>query len=153
MNRNKEYVFSGLLLSICIAGHWINILGYIALGFAILILISPLFYRKNSCKTLCPRRSFLNTIVSPYSYGKKLPYFLTKPLTRKIILGIFIGMLIIRLIATNGQPGVVFVSMCTISTITAVFMGILYKPRSWCTVCPVGEGKKMIIKTRERNAA
>lgn len=153
MKRNKEYFFSGLLLSICIAGHWINFMGYIALVFAMLILMSPLFYRKNSCKALCPRRSFLNTVVGPFSLYKKMPRFLTKPLTRKIILGVFMGMLITRLIITNGQVEIVFVGMCTVSTLAAVLLGILYKPRSWCTVCPVGEGKKMINKTRQRNAA
>ncbi|MCF8219831.1 MAG: hypothetical protein K9I29_10270 [Bacteroidales bacterium] len=153
MKRNKEYFFSGLLLSICIAGHWINFMGYIALVFAMLILMSPLFYRKNSCKTLCPRRSFLNTVVSPYSFRNKMPRFLTKSVTRKIILGIFVGMLITRLIITNGQVGIVFVGMCTVSTLAAVFLGILYKPRSWCSVCPVGEGKNMIIKTIQRDAA
>ncbi|MFW6019413.1 MAG: 4Fe-4S binding protein, partial [Bacteroidales bacterium] len=147
MNRNRKYIFSGLLLSICIVGHWLNFLGYIALAFALLILISPVFYRKNSCKTLCPRRSFLDTVVGPYSFHRKIPRFLTKPLTRKLILGIFTGMLITRLFITNGQVGVVFVGMCTVSTLAAVLLGVLFKPRSWCTVCPVGESKKMIDKT------
>lgn len=149
----RDYIFSGLLLTICIAGHWVSFLGYIALAVALVILLSPLFQRKNSCKSICPRRSFLNTIVTPYSFQKKIPRFLVKTTTRKIVLGVFMGILISRLIITGGQVGVVFVGMCTISTVVSVLLGIFYKPRSWCTVCPVGEGKNLVRKTRQRKAA
>jgi polyferredoxin len=48
---------------------------------------------------------------------------------------------IYRLIHTGGSLlmiGAVFVSICLITTIISVILGVLTRHRGWCAVCPMG---------------
>ena len=50
------------------------------------------------------------------------------------------GLLTSRLILAEGDPekiGAAFVMMWTISTGMAIGLGLIWKPRSWCSICPM----------------
>lgn len=142
VKKYQVYVLTALLLIICVAGHWFSVLGYVAMVLAVGLMISPLLRWENSCRSFCPRRNFLSTIIDPLSAKRKMPRFLTKPITRKIVVGFFFSVLVLNLVLNGGQVCPVFVSMCTISMIIAVWLGVFFKPKSWCAVCPVETAKK-----------
>jgi polyferredoxin len=71
---------------------------------------------------------------------------------------IFIGLMgfmIFRIIGTNGivdKVGMVFVTICILTTSVAILFGVAIAPRAWCSFCPMGTlqrtlgGKKFQLK-------
>jgi len=51
------------------------------------------------------------------------------------------GLMTLRLVTAGGDPratGAVFRFMWILSTSMAIGLGIYFKPRIWCTICPMG---------------
>jgi polyferredoxin len=51
------------------------------------------------------------------------------------------GFMIYRLLGTQGvvdRIGMVFVTLCIITTSIAILFGVIIAPRTWCTFCPMG---------------
>jgi polyferredoxin len=45
---------------------------------------------------------------------------------------------------TFEKIGMVFVTMCLVTTAIAVFLGIYLSPRTWCSFCPMGTAQRLI---------
>jgi len=43
--------------------------------------------------------------------------------------------------------GAIFVSICLITTIIAIILALIFKPRSWCAICPMGTLQEQIGKS------
>lgn len=51
------------------------------------------------------------------------------------------GIMIFRIIGTNGivdKVGIVFVTICILTTSVAIFFGVTIAPSAWCSFCPMG---------------
>lgn len=146
--KTKEYIFIGLIIIICLAGHFYPYLGLIALAISLFILSTSLKKKRNGCKTACPRSVFLDKSMKKVSMKNKLPLIFKKKWFEYLILALFVTMLTFRLSNTSNLQsiGYVFVFMCSISTTIAMIMGFLAKPKSWCTICPVGTSQDVIWK-------
>ncbi|MBU0478393.1 4Fe-4S binding protein [bacterium] len=62
-------------------------------------------------------------------------------------------MMSFRIIQTGGNLiaiGAVFVTMCLVTTIIAIVLGIPMKQRAWCMVCPMGTLQRKIGKIAQR---
>lgn len=146
-------VLAIILPVICIGGFWLPELGYVEVGLSIMLPGSAIFRKHNTCNRFCPRRSFLDQLLKHLALYRKMPLFLTSRRSRNIVLLTFGTMMATRLIMTEGRPNIVFVEMCSISTIMALFLGFQYSPRAWCNLCPVGTGRRMIINLLEKQTA
>jgi polyferredoxin len=61
------------------------------------------------------------------------------------------GFMIFRLVHSGGvlaKIAFVFVTMCIITTVLAIILGLLFKPRTWCAVCPMGTLQGVIGRKR-----
>ncbi len=45
-----------------------------------------------------------------------------------------------------------FLRFMGISFIVGILMGIFFKPRSWCVVCPMGHGSGLIAEQRKKDS-
>ena len=65
------------------------------------------------------------------------------------------GFMVFRIIQTEGivdKIGMVFVTLCILTTSIAILFGVIIAPRTWCSFCPMGTlqramgGKKYQLK-------
>ena len=148
---------------------WILIIAFFALSFysfyfgiaAVVCMMMPLYFSisgkgKVNCSHYCPRGSFLGKFLPKFSLNKTLPSFIRND---KFKHGFFLFMIIVMtvsLITSGGNPakiGFVFFRLVMVTTIAGVIMGVIFTPRSWCQVCPMGHasGQYPIIKHKISN--
>ncbi|MBF0385705.1 MAG: 4Fe-4S binding protein [Candidatus Omnitrophica bacterium] len=48
--------------------------------------------------------------------------------------------------------GAVFVTMCLITTVLAIFLGLATRHRAWCAICPMGTLQDHLHKIKPRRA-
>lgn len=130
-----------IVLIVSIGGIFYPKLGYILLlVFATLLIIAP-FRGRWFCGNLCPRGSFVDFWLAPLSRRLAIPLFLRSMWIRIPIFIALMGFMIYRLLGTQGvvdRIGMVFVTLCIITTSIAILFGVIIAPRTWCTFCPMG---------------
>lgn len=130
-----------IVLIVSIGGIFYPKLGYILLlVFATLLTIAP-FRGRWFCGNLCPRGSFVDFWLAPLSRRLAIPLFLRSMWIRIPIFIALMGFMIYRLLGTQGvvdRIGMVFVTLCIITTSIAILFGVIIAPRTWCTLCPMG---------------
>jgi len=130
-----------IVLIVSIGGIFYPKLGYILLlVFATLLIIAP-FRGRWFCGNLCPRGSFVDFWLAPLSRRLVIPPFLRSMWIRIPIFIALMGFMIYRLLGTQGmvdRVGMVFVTLCIITTSFAIIFGVIIAPRTWCTFCPMG---------------
>ncbi|MFH1904326.1 MAG: 4Fe-4S binding protein [bacterium] len=101
------------------------------------------------CWNLCPRGAFVDIVLLRFSAKRPVLKIFTKQWFRWLIFVIFISFLTFRIIQTGGNLiaiGAVFVTMCLVTTIIAIVLGIPMKQRAWCMVYPMGTLQRKIGK-------
>ena len=149
-----------IVLIVSIGGIFYPKLGYILLlVFATLLIIAP-FRGRWFCGNLCPRGSFVDFWLAPLSRRLRIPPFLRSMWIRVPIFIALMGFMIYRLLGTQGMVdriGMVFVTLCIVTTSIAILFGVFLAPRTWCTFCPMGtlqrtlgRGRYLLTIDRER---
>lgn len=134
---------------IVIGGLFYPLLGYLVVGMMIFFLTLAFFAGRYWCWNLCPRGAFLDIVISKLSVNKPLPKIFIKLWFRWLIFILFMSFVIFRIIRTGGNLlmiGAVFVSMCLITTVISIVLGVITKHRGWCLVCPMGFCQEKISK-------
>ncbi|MCK5534993.1 4Fe-4S binding protein [bacterium] len=151
-NRRKIQLIVWWLLPIIIFGGIIlPYTGYLVLGMMLSFLVLSVFKGRYWCGWLCPRGSFLETILVHISRKGKIPSFFKNIRFRWIVFFVMMSFMVLRLIQTGGAPekiGFVFVTMCIITTVIAIPLGIIFKPRIWCVFCPMGTLQGLLGKDK-----
>jgi len=147
-----------MVLIVSIGGIFYPKLGYfLLLVFASLMIIAP-FRGRWFCGNLCPRGSFVDFWLAPISRKLKIPPRLRSMWIRAPIFVALMGFMVFRIIQTEGivdRIGMVFVTLCILTTSIAILFGIIIAPRTWCSFCPMGTlqralgGKKYQLKVDE----
>ncbi|MFP4655279.1 MAG: 4Fe-4S binding protein [Methanohalobium sp.] len=139
-----------IVLIVATVGLWYPILGYfMVVMLATLMIISP-FRGRWFCGNICPRGSLYDFWVGKITKSKKIPKILESMWVRVPVFAAmmgFMGYRIFEVIQTESfvnQLGMVFVSMCFVSTSVAVVLGVFVSPRTWCTICPMGTVQRII---------
>ena len=147
--KNSQKVMIWFLPLIVIGGLFKPILGYLVLAMMVFLLILSFFRGRYWCWNLCPRGSFLDIVLSKVSTKRPLPKLFTKQWFRWLIVALFMSFLMIRIVGTGGNYiaiGLVFVVMCTITTVISIVIGVITKHRGWCMICPMGTLQEKIGK-------
>jgi ferredoxin-type protein NapH len=130
-----------IVLIISIGGLFYPKLGYfLLLVFASLMIISP-FRGRWFCGNLCPRGSFNDFWLGRISRFKRIPSLMRNLWFRIPIFFAMMGFMIWRILGTQGivdKIGMVFVTMCILTTSISILFGISITPRAWCSFCPMG---------------
>lgn len=133
---------------------WLLLIGFTTLGWfvnsfygyaAIICMSAPVLFAivkgRFWCGWFCPRGSFFDTIITKFSFNRKIPDIMLKPWFRAIIFTLLMSGLTLQLSQTGGElqkMGVVIVRLITVTTVIGIFLGIFIHPRSWCVICPMG---------------
>ncbi|MBI4633490.1 MAG: 4Fe-4S binding protein [Deltaproteobacteria bacterium] len=124
-----------------IAGWRYPVLGYFIPFCMVAGLGIAIFRGRSWCDWLCPRGSFWDVVLSRVSMKKKIPAILRNSVFRIMVLVFLLVVLATQLPRfwpnINGM-GLVFVTMLTATTVVGIILGIVFHPRSWCAICPIG---------------
>ncbi|MGL1892561.1 MAG: hypothetical protein OCD02_13105 [Spirochaetaceae bacterium] len=150
--KNIRWVIIVAFFVLSIINVWFGLLGFICMGLP--IYQAARGRGKIHCKSHCPRGSFLSKIVSKVSLRNSMPKFLLSKKVKNIIIILMITMLTLSIIHAGADPKKIAFSVFRLMGISFVFgivMGIYYKPKSWCAICPMGHGTTLITNLKVRN--
>lgn len=150
--RKKSYqkwswIFMILFIGLSIIDIRFGLLGFICMGV-------PIYHAlrgrgKIHCSHYCPRGSLLGNFVKNVSLQNNLPKWIKIKTAKKVLLTWMMVMFTISLI--NAGPNINRIALAIFRLMTSslalgVIMGIIFKPRTWCQVCPMGYGTELITK-------
>ena len=139
--------FGIIVLIVSIGGIFYPKLGLLLLlVFASLMIIAP-FRGRWFCGNLCPRGSFVDFWLAPLSRKMKIPARFRSMWLRVPIFLLLMGFMVYRIVKTAGivdKMGMVFVTLCILTTSVAILFGVIIAPRAWCSFCPMGTLQRAI---------
>jgi polyferredoxin len=138
--KNLQWTMAPLVPLVIIGGSIWPSLGYISITLMVIMLVMAFFRGRYYCGWICPMGAFHERLLSKVSLHKKMLPAFKKTWFKWTIFLIMMSLLTTRLLLTNGDSrsvGAVFVMMWTLSTTLAIGIGIIWKPRSWCSFCPM----------------
>jgi ferredoxin-type protein NapH len=153
--KKAQIITIWILPIIVIGGLFIPTLGYLVVAMMAFFLTLSFFKSRFWCWNLCPRGAFLDIVLSRMSLKKPLPRVFFKQWFRWIVFVLFLGFLSYRVMQTGGNViliGSVFVSICIITTIISIALGISTNHRGWCTICPMGTLQEKIGTIRKKKS-
>ena len=143
-----------LLPLVVIGGLFVPILGYLVAAMMAFFLVLSFFKGRYWCWNLCPRGAFLDIVMSKASPNKPLPRLFAKTWFRWLVFALLMGFVIFRLLRAGGNLtaiGMVFVSMCLITTVISIILAVTVRHRGWCAICPMGTLQEHIGKIKNKS--
>jgi hypothetical protein len=125
-----------------VANFWkpFGLYGFVCMFTPIILALAG--YGKMSCGRICPRGSFIALVTKKISLGLKRPQFTLKKWFRWLLWGLMMGTFAVLMVLSIpkgvyvlGNTVLIFME---VATGLALICGILFTPRSWCSVCPMG---------------
>lgn len=111
---------------------------------------------KIHCSHYCPRGSFFGKMLPYISFDRNLPKFMGTKTFRNILLALMIAMFSFSLYHAGFNYYRIAFSVFRFmlaSFIIGFILGVIYKPRSWCKVCPMGHAAGLINNIKKNTAA
>ena len=142
--KHRKYwqiALAPLVPLVVIGGYFWPYLGYVAIGMLFFMLILALFRGRYYCGWFCAMGSFHERVISLLSRKKKMPPVFKEQWFRWTVFTLMMGLLTSRLVLAGGnleKIGATFVMMWSIATGLAIGIGLVWKPRAWCSICPMG---------------
>lgn len=145
-----------ILVAVVVVGLWYPPLGLVAAAMMLVLLSVALVRGRYWCGNLCPRGSFLDLVLRHLSPERVFPRFLRSIWLRAGILVLLMSALAWSLASLPletapdvpggiyGLMGAVFVRLCLITTLGAIFLGLVSQERAWCAICPMGTMQHLI---------
>lgn len=142
-----SWIFMVGFLTLSIIDFRFGILGFICMG-------APIYHAlrgrgKIHCSKYCPRGSLLGVFLKNLSFKRTMPRFMVTKTFKNGLLIVMLSVFTFAMYHTGGDPAKIAFAMfrfMTTSLIIGLLMGVIFKPRSWCAVCPMGHGTVLIDK-------
>nr|WP_316619086.1 4Fe-4S binding protein [uncultured Ruminococcus sp.] len=117
-----------------------GLFGFVCMFSPVLIALSG--RGKMHCARICPRGSLIGKIGSVVNLGLPRPKLYEKPWFRPLLwsgmMGGFAVMLILVIPQGAFALGRAVLIFMEVATVLAILNGVLFTPRQWCTICPMG---------------
>jgi polyferredoxin len=139
--KYSQLLMALLLPVVVIGGYFAPRLGFIVLGLITLFMIIASRRGRFYCGWLCPMGAFHERFLSLVSLGRPILPVFKSSWFRWLLFVLMMGLMSFRLAMAWGDAGAVgdvFRAMWILSTGIAIGLGLYFKPRTWCTVCPMG---------------
>jgi ferredoxin-type protein NapH len=139
-----------LVVIVSIAGLWYPMLGYFMLLVMGILFISSVFRGRWFCGNLCPRGSYFDYGIIKISKKRKIPKVLSSMWVRIPVFSLMMAFMMYRISVTLAAQntieliGMIFVSICLVTTVIGTMLGGYFNTRSWCNFCPMGTMQRII---------
>jgi ferredoxin-type protein NapH len=153
-HKTSQLITVWFLPIIVIGGLFFPWLGLLVVAMMFFFLVLAYFQDRYWCWNLCPRGAFLDLAVSRVSLKSSLPRMFARTWFRWTVFVVLMSLMAGRLAGsgwTLPAIGAVFVGMCIATTIVALVLGVIAKPRGWCLICPMGTLQGVIGRRGRRN--
>lgn len=149
-----SWIFMVLFILLSIVDIRFGLLGFLCIG-------TPIFHAvrgrgKIHCSKYCPRGSLLGKFLQRISMEQNLPKAMRSKNVKNLLLALMMTMFAISLFHAFKSPNVIMAvgfgvfRLMMASLALGVIMGIVYKPRSWCQVCPMGYATGLIKEAQDK---
>ena len=164
MNMNLQTFYKGpwkilapiFIVLTAVGGYFFPILGLVVPLMIVIALVLNQRSKRTFCSSLCPNGRFFSSGLSKVSRRHRLPASLYSPEIRRMLCGFMLFCVINLLVRSGGsiaQVGRVFWAIYLLSVGLGTLMGLFFKPRAWCSLCPMGTLQDTIAtKGRARKA-
>lgn len=151
MKQNSHMKWSWILLItfllLSILDIRFGVLGFICMG-------APIYHAlrgrgKVHCAKYCPRGSFLGRFLEQISLNNNLPKGMSTKKFKNLLLILMIVMFSISLYHAGFDYRRIAFSVfrfMSVSLVIGIIVGVIFKPRSWCVICPMGHATGLISK-------
>jgi polyferredoxin len=105
------------------------------------IILAFAGYGKMSCARICPRGAFLGVVAKHIHLNLERPVVFNKKYFKFAVWCVMMGSFIIMLVLVPKNVysiGYAVLVFMEVATALGLVVGILFRPRTWCTVCPMG---------------
>lgn len=151
-HQGWSWILLVMFLVLSILDIRFGFLGFICMG-------TPIYHAirgrgKIHCSKYCPRGSLLGKFLQRLSFENEMPSFMKGKKTKNLLLGLMLLMFSISIYHAGFDIQAISFAifrLMTVSLVLGVFMGIIYKPRSWCIVCPMGHATGLIRDFQKAN--
>lgn len=136
-----QWIMAPVAPLVVIGGYFWPYLGFVAISLLTVMLVLVWFRGRYYCGWICAMGGFYERILAKVSLQKPMLPLFKATWFKSLIFVLMMGLLLSRLVMSEGDPekiGAVFVMMWTVSMGFAISLGLIWKPRSWCSVCPMG---------------
>lgn len=140
-SARHRWILATVMLTVLAFGWRFPLLGFIVPVAMLSGMLGGIIRGRYVCGNLCPRGSFFDTFFAKFGPQRPIPQKLFAMPFRGLILVGLMGFMTFRLAQNPGSIehwGLVFWQMCLLTTAAAMVLGVLYRPRTWCAICPVG---------------
>lgn len=141
LRRYTQYVMGALFPVVLIGGLFYPRLGLLVGVLMVGFVVLSFFKGRLWCGYMCPRGGFLERYFVKMSRNKRVPKLLK---LKSVRIGVFAGLMSAVSLQFYVAPGTadgigaVFIRACLITSVIAFGLGYVFKPRTWCAVCPMG---------------
>lgn len=139
-----DYLAFAFIAAVLISGFFFPLVGLVVPIMMLVAVVMNAVKPRWFCGSLCPRARLLSRGVGGLRVGRlprPTPGFLRDGNIRRALCGIMMFTVIFSVSRHWGFPnaiGVFFWGLCLVTLALAVALGLFFKPRSWCAVCPLG---------------
>ena len=150
--RNLQFLtWLGLPL-VAVGGWFYPPLGFLLFGCMLGAVGIAFFKGRAWCDWMCPRGGFYDLLFNKISPNREIPAFLRSTRFRGLMVGLIFVVLGTQLFFAWGnlnQMGLAMVRLLTITTIVGIILAVVYHPRTWCHVCPMGTLANWVAKGKQ----
>ncbi len=138
--RGAALLWWGLPL-FAIGGWFYPYLGFVMIFCMLAPVVVSTVRGRYWCGWVCPRGSFFDYVMGRFSRNKPAPQWLR---SRNFRIGMLIFLMTMMAVQiSNAWPdpqaiGRVFILLLTVTTVAGIGLALAYKPRTWCSFCPMG---------------
>ncbi|WP_455577566.1 4Fe-4S binding protein [Anaerosinus sp.] len=130
-----------ILLIFLVVGYFYPIIGFLALVCMVGPVIMAVKRGRYWCGHYCPRGNFYDKWIGKFSRTQRIPAIFRRQWFR-IFMVIFIfmvfGFQMYNAWGDLAQMGAVFWRIVFVTTVVGILLGVIYRPRTWCSFCPMG---------------
>jgi polyferredoxin len=151
-SRNGAVALSfSIVAIIAVGGFFYPLLGLAVPALMVVALVMNFRARRSFCAKVCPNGTSLAAL-KPVSRNKRIPHTLGSPQFRRMLCGAMMFCMIGLFV--RGYPdypviGKAFWFIYLIALSAGVIFGLVYKPRAWCAICPMGTLQDTVINTHK----
>lgn len=144
-----QWLTMPLVPLVIVGGYFYPVLGWIIVGLISFFTTLALFRGRYFCGWFCGLGGIFERILAKVSLNKPMLPLFTAKWFRWLMFGLMMSLLGSRLYMSDGDPeliGATFRTMWIVSLGFATVFGLIFNPRTWCTVCPMGTMQGVISK-------
>ncbi len=136
-----RYISIIFILLVAVGGGFYPIVGLVVPGLILTALASNMVSRRWFCRSACPNGRALSAGLGRFSKRVSLPKKLSSTGFRQALCAFMLFCVVNLLLRFGGgieAAARVFWAVYLVSIGISIPMGIYFRPRAWCTVCPMG---------------